>query len=79
MSVGTKNRLKQTADVCKEHLRTTYPAQLVLVEDFIREIEGVGKAQDIAKWGQFTDLSQKTDMMLNRLDETFKKWLGGDV
>jgi hypothetical protein len=52
---------------------------LVLVEDFIREIEGVGKAQDIAKWGQFTDLSPKTDMMLKRLDETFKKWLGGDV
>ena len=77
MSVGTKNRLKQTADVCKEHLRTTYPSQLVLVDDFNREIEGVGKAQDITKWGQFTDLSQKN--MLDRLDDTFKKWLGGDV
>jgi len=79
MSVGTKNRLKQTADACKEHLRTTYPTQLVLVDDFIREIEGVGKAQDITKWGQFTDLSQKTDVMLKRLDETFRQWLGGDV
>ena len=79
MSLGTKSRQKQTADTCKEHLRNAYPAQLVLVEDFIREIEGVGKAQDITQWGKFTDLSQKTDAMLERLDEIFQKWLGGEV
>ena len=79
MSVGTKNRLKQTAELCKEHLRTTHPAQRVLVEDFIAEIEGTGKAQDVARWGQFTDQSRQTDPMFERLDETFKKWLGGDV
>ncbi|XHR30893.1 MAG: hypothetical protein ACFUZC_10075 [Chthoniobacteraceae bacterium] len=79
MSLGTKNRQKQTADLCKEYLRTTYPAQRVLVDDFIAEIEGTGKVQDITKWGQFTDLSQKTDAMIKRLDEAFKKWLGGDV
>jgi len=79
MGLGTKNRLKQTADLCKEHLRASYPVQRVLVEDFIAEIEGTGKALDISKWGQFTDQSQKTDVMLMRLDETFTKWLKGDV
>lgn len=78
MGLGTKNRQKQTADLCKEHLRATYPAQLVLVEDFIREIEGTGKAQDLEHWGQFTDLSRNTDDMLMRLDERFEKWLNGE-
>jgi hypothetical protein len=56
VGLGTKNRQKQTADICKEHLRTTYPAQLVLVEDFIKEIEG--HPADVSKSGQFTDLSR---------------------
>ena len=73
MGLGTKNRQKQTADLCKEHLRTNYPEQRVLVENFIAEIEETGKAQDIAKWGQFTDLSRQTAPMLKRVDETFKK------
>ena len=78
MGLGNKNRQKQTADLCKDHLRATYPAQLVLVEDFIREIEGVGKAQDASAWGQFTDLSHNTGTMLNQLDERFTKWMNGE-
>jgi len=78
MSLGTKNRQKQTAEICKEHLRTTYPTQLVLVEDFIREIEGVGKAADVANWAQFTDLSHNTGEMLKRVDERSGKWLKGE-
>lgn len=78
MGLGTKNRQKQTGDLCKEHLRTTYPAQRVLVEDFIREIEGTGKAADVSNWGQFTDLAHNTGEMLNRVDERFGKWLKGE-
>jgi len=39
-------RQKQTTDICNEHLRTAYPEQLVLVKDFIQEIEGVRKEHD---------------------------------
>jgi len=40
MALGTKNRQKQTADICKQHLRQKYPDKLALVEEFIVEIEG---------------------------------------
>jgi hypothetical protein len=38
MALGTKNRQKQTADLCKEHLREKYPDKLGLVKEFIIEI-----------------------------------------
>jgi len=79
MGLGTKNRQQQTAELCKEHLRGRYLDQRVLVEDFIREIEGEGKANDPTQWGQFTDLSRDTGKMIERLDERFNKWLTGDV
>ena len=40
MGLGTKNRQKQTADICKQHLREKYPDKLGLVEEFIVEFEG---------------------------------------
>ena len=40
MGLGTKNRQKQTADICKQHLREKHPDKLGLVEEFIVEIEG---------------------------------------
>ena len=43
MGLGTKNRQKQTADICKQHLREKYWDQLALVEEFILEIEGTPK------------------------------------
>ncbi len=79
MGLGTKNRQNQTAELCKDHLRATYGDQLVLVEDFVREIEGVGKACDPTRWGQFTDLSRDVDAMFARLDAQFNKWLNGDL
>jgi len=79
MGLGTKNRQHQTAELCKEHLRGNHPTQGVLVEDFIREIEGTGKANDPTQWSQFTDVSRDTSKMIEQLDERFDKWLRGDV
>jgi len=79
MGIGTKNRQNQTAELCREHLRSSYASQGTLVEDFIREIEGSGKSQDILAWGRFTNMDRNTADMLGRLDETFNKWLNGDV
>ena len=56
MGLGTKNRQKQTADICKQHLREKYRDQLGLVEEFIVEIEGAPKNCDVTRWGQFTDI-----------------------
>jgi hypothetical protein len=43
MALGTKNRQKQTAELCKQHLRQKYPNKLALVEKFIVEIEALQK------------------------------------
>ena len=75
MSLGTKNRQIQTADVCKQHLRHKHADKLVLVEEFIGEFEGSGKERDITKWAQFTDASHVQEEMLKRLDEHFDSWL----
>ncbi len=75
MSLGTKNRQIETANLCKQHLREAFPDEQVLVEEFIVEIEGTGKHQDITKWGQYTDASRIKEAMFNRLDLAFKAWL----
>jgi len=79
MGPGTKNRQHHTADLCREHLRTNHASQGALVEDFIQEIEGVGKTRDILKWGQFTNMDRAPAAMLSRLDEKFTRWLNGEV
>ena len=79
MGLGTKNRQNQTADLCKEHLRSTYTSQSVLVEDFILEVEGSGKSKDILQWSQFTNMDRNSAAMLSRLDEKFNQWLNGEV
>jgi len=56
MALGTKNRQKQTADLCKQHLREKYSDKLALVEEFILEIEGTSKDADVTQWGRFTDI-----------------------
>jgi hypothetical protein len=56
MGLGTKNRQKQTAELCKQHLRQRYSDKLGLVEEFIVEIEGPSKNSDVTRWGQFTDI-----------------------
>ena len=75
MGLGTKNRQKQTADICKQYLREKHSDKLPLVEEFIHEIEGTGKHQDITHWGQLTDSARDNEEMLKRLDAAFEKWL----
>lgn len=75
MSLGTKNRQQQTAEHCKQHLRQQHMDKLVLVEEFIHELEGLGKERDVTKWGQFSDASHIESEMLARLDEHFDGWL----
>jgi hypothetical protein len=38
MTLGTQHRLKEAADLRKQHLRERHREQLVLVEEFIVEI-----------------------------------------
>ena len=40
MGLGTKNRQKQTADLCKTAFPGKYPDKLRLVEELIVEIKG---------------------------------------
>jgi hypothetical protein len=68
MGLGTKNRQKQTADICKQHLREKYRDKPGLVEEFIVEIEGARKNCDVTRWGQFTDIKDIKEEMLKRLD-----------
>ena len=75
MGFGTKNRQKQTADICKQYLREKYRDRLELVEEFIVEIEGAAKNWDVTRWGQFTDIKDIKKEMLKRLEEHFEKWL----
>ena len=71
MGLGTKNRQKQTADICRQHLREKYRDKLGLVVEF----EGACKECDITRWGQFTDIKDIKEEMLGRLESHFKKWL----
>jgi hypothetical protein len=79
MGLGTKNRQNQTAELCREHLRSAHATQGSLVEDFIREIEGEGKSRDILQWGRFTNMDRNAAAMCGRLDEAFSRWLRGEV
>jgi hypothetical protein len=75
MPLGTKNRQKQTAELCKKHLREKYADKLGLVEEFIVEIEGPAKNCDVTRWGQFRDVKNIDRELLQRLDVQFEKWL----
>ena len=78
MGFGTKNRQKQTAVLCEQHLREKHRDQLELVEEFIREFEGTGKNRDISCWDRFTDIKDIKEEMLKRLELHFEKWLNGE-
>ena len=73
--IGTKNRQKQTADLCKQHLREKYADKLRLVEEFIVEIEGPPQNFDLTRWGQFADIKRVKKEMLRRLEIQFENWL----
>ena len=68
MGFGTKNRQKQIAEICKQHLREKYPDKLRLLEEFIVEIEGAPKNCDVTRWGQFSDIKdiKKRDVQAPR-------------
>ena len=55
MGLGTKNRQKQIAELCKQHLREKYLDKLGGWKSFIIEIEGSPKTADVTRWGQFTE------------------------
>jgi hypothetical protein len=74
MSIGTKNRLQQTATTCKQHLRATFADQGDLVNEFIAEIEG--SAADPASWSQFTDLKRSQGDLIANVEAAFREWLG---
>lgn len=75
MGLGTKNRQKQTAKCCKQHLREKFREKLALVEEYIVEIEG--KNCDVTRWGQFTDVKDIKKEMFKRLEVHFGNWLNG--
>jgi hypothetical protein len=75
MPLGIKNRQAQTAELCKQHLRAKYPDKLSLVKEFIREVEGFGKARDITCWGSFTNIQGLDDETLKRVEQNFEHWL----
>ena len=64
----SKNRQKQTADICKQHLREKYRDQRGLVEEFILEFEGDRKNCDVTRWDRFTDIKDIKKEMLKRLE-----------
>ena len=72
MGLGTKNRITQSATLCREHLRTTHPDKLALVNEFIAEIQG---SEGDAMWSQFTDMKRSDSEMLQRAGDAFLKWL----
>ena len=72
MGLGTKNRQKQTAENCKQHLREKYRDQRGLVEEFIVEIEGAPKNCDVTRWDRFTDIKDIKKEMLKRLEGHFE-------
>lgn len=73
MSLGTKNRLAQNATRCKEYLRQTHRDQLELVNEFIAETEG--PERDATQWSKMTDLKRSESAMLERVEESFQRWL----
>jgi hypothetical protein len=75
MSLGTKNRQIRTAQLCKEHLRSKFADRATLVEEYISEVEGIGKDRDITKWGTFTDIKNLTNDTLTRVEQEFRSWL----
>jgi hypothetical protein len=67
MALGTKNRQRQTAEACKQHLREKYRDRGAL--------EGTGKDSDLTRWSSLTDVRGIEKEMLSRLDTFFETWL----
>jgi hypothetical protein len=75
MGLGKKNRQKQTAELCKQHLREKYQDKLGSVEESIEEIEGPPATRDVTRWSQFSDIKDIKKEMLQGLEAQFENWL----
>jgi hypothetical protein len=72
MTLGAQHRLKEAADLSRQHLREKHTDQSMLVEEFIAEFEGQGR--DHTRWSkQFADQRQ----VPGRVDSAFAKWVNG--
>lgn len=69
-SLGTAGRIKAHAEACKQHLRNKFPANLPLVQDFIKEIEGERKTFDQKRWQRFEKMEE--------LEKEFRAYLSGE-
>jgi hypothetical protein len=68
MGLEIKNRQKQTADLCKQHLRQKYPDKLGVGGRVYRRFEGPPKNSDLTRWGEFTDIKDIKKEMFRRLE-----------
>lgn len=73
MSLGTKNRLAQTASRCREYLRETHHDQLELVNEFISDMEGDDR--DVGAWSKLADLKRSDKELIQRVEDQFQQWL----
>lgn len=77
MGLGTKNRLNETAAMCRAHLQDLHPDQSGLVAEFISEIEGSESSLDVTAWNRFTDLRRSPAETKQRVEAAFQQWLAG--
>jgi len=75
MKIETKERMQESAELCKQHLARKYSNKLALVNKFTWAIEGSDKSSDCCRWNQFTDVRGIIEETLNRVDAAFEKWL----
>ena len=75
MGLGTKNRQKQTADICKAASPGKIPGPAWASGRIHLEFEGDRKNCDVTRWDLFTDIKDIKKEMLKRLEAHFEKWL----
>ena len=78
MNLGTKNRQRHNAELCREHLRSHFAAQAGLLEEFIIEIQGPEESEDVSRWDKFSDTRRIPAEMLERVGLRFEQWLNGN-
>ena len=72
MALGTQNRIRHNAALCRDHLRKGHQDKLALVNEFISDMEA---SEGDSGWNQFTDLKRSEREMLQRAENAFLKWL----
>jgi len=75
MGLGTKNRQRQTADICKQHFRKNTATNWRLWKNSLWRLKGARKDCDVTRWAQFTDIKDIKQETLKRLELHFENWL----